>query len=606
MAEQSVTRGRGARRDLIDALTGTRHADLVVTGGRVVDVHRGVVRQADVAVKGERIVKVGDVDALRGPETRVVAAEGRYVTPGLIDPHVHAYHSQMNFTEYARTVLRRGTTATTEGAYFAAMIAGIDGVRFFIEEMRRTPLTVLFVAPALGYLQNRELGIPAQPNSISGDELVSMLEWEGCVGIEEPPYFAIADGDPVIARLVEEALRRGLRYMGHGAGLQGDALAAYAAAGVSCDHECITAEEAVERLEVGMMVGMRQCAIGPNQREVQKAITEHGCDPDLFMFCADGTDPLTISDEGYLDAAIRLAVEGGIDPVTAVRMATLNPARYYRVDDWLGSIAPGRQADLLLVGDLARFDVQSVIAKGAPVFLDGEQVCRFERPAYPAFLRDSVTLARPLQAQDLRVEVPADADWARVRVIGAETLVSDLREVVLPVQAGSVAADPDQDVLKVAMHNRYGRDERPGVAFMQGYGFKRGAFAMSYSPLLSDLMALGVDDGDLAKALNEVGRMRGGFAVVDDGEIVASMALPLLGLVSDASAEDVVAGVRALTAALVDRGCTMPHPFANFAMTSVLGEIPFVKMSNQGIFDIAARATLPTVVASGAREAVTA
>jgi adenine deaminase len=587
------------RTDVIDVLLGHQHADAVVTNGHVVDVHMNAIRRADVAIKAGRVVRVGDVAALCGPGTREIDAAGRYVTPGLIEPHVHAYHSQMNFTEYARTVLRRGTTATAEGSYFAAMLGGVDAVRFFINELRRTPLTVLLVVPALGYLQNRELGIPGQPNSIAPDDLVGMLDWEGCVGIEEPPYFSIADGDPVIARLVAGALERRLRFMGHGAGLTGNALAAYAAAGVSCDHECVDADEAVERVENGIMVAMRQCAIGPNQREVQRAITERGCSTDMFMFCADGTDPLTITHEGYLDGSIRLAIEGGIDPVRAVQMATINPARYYRVDEDLGSIAPGRQADILLVDDLEQFTIASVIVKGEPVIVDGAFVAELERPSYPAFLRDSVRIARPLTAADLRVEVPPDAEWATVRVIGAEALVSDERRLRLPVVDGSVPADVSQDVLKIAMHNRYARDEQPGVAFLQGYGIRRGAMATSYSPLLSDIMALGASDADIALAINTVAELGGGFVVVDDGVVVASLALPLLGLLSEATAADVVDGVGRVSDAIARLGCTIDRPFANFAMTSVLGEIPFVKMSNRGIFAIESRTVLPTVIETG-------
>jgi adenine deaminase len=587
------------RDDVMDVLLGGRPADLVVANGRVVDVHRGAIVEADVAVCGDRIARVGTVDDLVGPRTRTVDADGRFVTPGLIEPHVHAYHAQLNFTEYARLVLRRGTTATAESCYFAGQMAGVEGVRFFLDEMRNTPLTVLFVVPALAYLMNRELGIDPLPNALQGDELLQMLDWEGFVGVEEPPYIPVLERDPHIARLIEAVLARGGLFMGHGAGLTPAELEVYAAMGVTADHECLTAEEALERLRLGMMVGMRECAIGPNQSEVQKAITEYGSDPDAFMYCGDGIDAVTVSREGYLDHCIRLAIDAGIDPITAVQMGTLNPARYYRVDDRLGSITPGRQADILLVGSLEAFDVQTVIAKGRPVVEDGEWVVELDRPLYPRQFRDSVRLARPVRPEDLRVYVADGQDTAVVRAMGAETLVSDERHVTLPVVDGSVVADVGQDVLKIAMWDRYARRELPAVAFLQGYGLTRGAFASSYNPFFNNIMALGVSDADLALAANVVAEMKGGFAVVADGEVIATVELPLLGLLSDATAEELTARMIEVTDAVAALGCRIESPFANFALCAVVGEVPYLKMSDRGLFDVIHRRVLPTLVSDG-------
>lgn len=564
----------------------------------MVDVHRNLVVAGDVAVVGDRIAKVGAVEDLLGPGTREIDAAGRFVTPGLIEPHVHAYHAQLNFTEYARLVLARGTTATAEGCYFAGQMAGVEGVRFFYEEMRRSPLTMLFVLPALSYLMNRELGIDPLPGALEGGDLEQMLDWPGFVGIEEPPYIPIVERDPHIARLVEGTLDRGAVFMGHGAGLTPEQVEVYAAMGVTGDHECLVAEEAVERVKAGMMVGMRECAIARNQREVQTAITELGCDPDYFMYCGDGIDAVTVAREGYLDHCIRLAIEGGVEPIKAVQMATLNPARFYRVDDWLGSITPGRQADLLLVGSLEAFDVQTVIAKGNPVIEDGEWVVELHRPTYPQQFRDSVRLARPARAEDLRVPVDG-GDTALVRAMGAETLVSDERHVELPVVERSVVSDVDQDVLKIAMWDRHGRQDLPAVAFLQGYGLKRGAFASSYNPFFNNIMALGVADEDLALAANEVAAMGGGFVAVADGEVLARVELPLLGLLSDRTAEELTEQMIAVTDAVADLGCGIESPFANFALCAVVGEVPYLKMSDRGLFDVGRRRVYPTLVAPG-------
>ena len=585
------------RTDLLDALAGVTEADLAVVGGRVVDVYRSEVREADVAVKSGRIIRVGDIESLIGDRTRVIVANGRYVTPGLIESHAHSYHANLNLTEYAKLCLSRGTTAVAESFYGQGQIRGIEAVRYFYDELRATPLTLLFVVPVLAYLQNLELGLDATPGTVTDEDLFEMLEWEGCVGLEEPPYIPVAERDPVIVRLIERALAQGKVVMGHAAGLTEEELDAYAAFGISGDHEGLTGEEAVQRIERGMMVSTRETPIARNQRDVQRAITEYGCDPSLFMFCSDVPDAVSFARVGHIDEYIRIAVEGGVDPLDAVAMGSLNTARYYRVDHLVGSLNPGRQADILLVGDLERFDVQTVIAKGTVVVANGEREHRFERPVYPAFLQGTVALQRPVAVEDLALRAPEGAERVTVRAIGAESLLSDERRIPLPVSAdGTVEADVEGDVLKVAMWDRYGRWAEPAVAFMQGFKLRRGAIATSYNPFYNNVMALGTNDADMALAANTVNELGGGFVAVADGELLGSVALPLCGLLSDGDADEVVPQLEHLYAQVAELGCAIEWPFHNFAFTAVVGELPILKLCDRGLFDVAKREHLSTIV----------
>jgi adenine deaminase len=452
----------------------------------------------------------------------------------------------------------------------------------------------------LGYLQNLELGLASTPGALTGPDLFETLDWPECVALEEPPYIPLMEKDPFVVRLVEQALARGKVVMGHGAGLEGNDLVAYTGMGVTADHETVSAEEAVERVRLGVMVSMRECSLAPNQRDVQRAVTDHGCDPAYFMFCSDVPDAHTLARVGHIDQSIRVAVEGGIDPIVALQMATVNAARYYRVDEDLGSVAPGRQADLLLVGDLARFDVQSVIVRGEPVVLDGDFVARLERPTYPEFLKHTVALARPVTPDDLRLEAPAGRTEVTVRVIGGEQLVSDERHVALPVVDGTVGSDTDRDVLKLAMFDRYGRWEEPAIAFLQGFGLMRGAIGTSYNPFYNNVMVLGVDDGDMAVAANEVNRLGGGFVAVADGQVLDAVALPLCGLLSDETVDVFVDRLERLYETVAGLGCTMPSPYHYFAFTAVVGELPFLKMSDRGPFDVVKRKLLSTIVEDAA------
>ncbi len=583
------------RVDALEVLLGHRRADLAVVNGRVVDVWTGDVRPGGVAVIGHTIVAAGDVDAHIGPATEIVDADGAYLTPGLIETHLHLYESNLNATELARILLAHGTTALPEAMYGGGQIRGLESVRFFIDELRRTPITVLLQVPVLGYLQNLELGLPSGPGSLDGNDLREVLGWEGCVALEEPPFIPLAEKDPVVRDLMERALAAGQVVMGHGAGLTGTELEAYAASGITADHEAVTADEALARIRAGMMVSMRESCVARNQVELQRAITEHGASTHHFMFCADVLDPVEASLVGHIDQSIRLAVRGGVDPVAAVQMATVNAARYYRVDHALGSLAPGRQADILIVDDLEEFRVRSVVAKGEVVVRDGDVVADLVQPVYPAFLRDTVRLHHPATAESFAVPADTSEGDALVRVIGGENLVSDERRLRLPVSGGEVRADPDQDVIKLAMLDRYGTDAPAAVAFLQGYGIVRGAIGTTYNPMYHNVLVAGTDDEDMATAANVLAEMGGGFVAVEGDEVVA-VPLALCGLMSDQPAAEFIPAMERLYEKARELGCTMESPFHNLAFTAVCGELPFLKLSHAGLFDVQQRKHLPTLV----------
>ncbi len=583
------------RVDAMEILTGSRKADRAVTNGQIVDVWSGEVRPGGVAITGSTIVAAGEIDDFIGPQTEVIDAGGRFLTPGLIETHLHVYESNLNPTELARILLPHGTTVLPEAMYGAGQIRGVDAVRFFIDELRRTPITVLHQVPVLGYLQNLELGLPGGPNSLDRDALLQVMEWDGCVGLEEPPFIPMVEKDPVVRELMEKTLNAGQVVMGHGAGIQGHQLTAYAAMGITADHEAVTAEEALARINAGIMVSMRESCVARNQQELQRAITEHGASTHNFMFCADVLDPVEAEQVGHIDQSIRVAIEGGVDPVAAVQMATINAARYYRVDHFLGSLAPGRQADILIVDDLNQFSIESVIAKGELVVEAGSYVGRLDRPTYPAFLKDTVRLSRPAEAATFEVDAPEGVGEITVRVIGGDSLVSDERHIALPVVDGKVVADTDQDVIKLAMLDRYAEDDQPAIAFLQGYELKRGAIGTTYNPMYHNVLVAGVNDQDMAIAANALAAIGGGFVAVEDGKVTA-VPLELCGLMSDRPASEFIAAMEELYAKVEELGCTMEAPFHNLAFTAVCGELPFLKLAHKGLFNVEKRVLLPMFV----------
>ncbi len=583
------------RVDAMEILTGSRKADRAVTNGQIVDVWSGEVRPGGVAITGSTIVAAGEIDDFIGPQTEVIDAGGRFLTPGLIETHLHVYESNLNPTELARILLPHGTTVLPEAMYGAGQIRGVEAVRFFIDELRRTPITVLHQVPVLGYLQNLELGLPGGPNSLDREALLQVMEWDGCVGLEEPPFIPMVEKDPVVRELMEKTLNAGQVVMGHGAGIQGHHLTAYAAMGITADHEAVTAEEALARINAGIMVSMRESCVARNQQELQRAITEHGASTHNFMFCADVLDPVEAEQVGHIDQSIRVAIEGGVDPVAAVQMATINAARYYRVDHFLGSLAPGRQADILIVDDLNQFSIESVIAKGELVVEAGSYVGRLDRPTYPAFLKDTVRLSLPAEAATFEVDAPEGVGEITVRVIGGDSLVSDERHIALPVVDGKVVADTDQDVIKLAMLDRYAEDDEPAIAFLQGYELKRGAIGTTYNPMYHNVLVAGVNDQDMAIAANALAAIGGGFVAVEDGKVTA-VPLELCGLMSDRPASEFIPAMEELYAKVEELGCTMEAPFHNLAFTAVCGELPFLKLAHKGLFDVEKRVLLPMFV----------
>jgi adenine deaminase len=583
----------GSRWPAFDVLRGKRAADLAIVGGRVLDVHSGEVAPGGVAIAGDRIALAGDVDRLIGDSTKVIDAHGAHLTPGLIETHAHQYHSNLTPTEYARLCLRRGTTTVAEAFYGQGQVGGIAAVRSSLAELRATPLGVLFQAPILAYLQNVELGLDPTPARPSADDLIETLSWEGCVGLEEPPLIPFVERDEGILRLAAEALARGQLIMGHGAGLSAEEVAAYASLGISADHECVTAEGALERIAAGMVVSMRECAISHDQPAVQRAITELGADPRDFMLCTDVPDAVTMSRVGHLDHQIRLAVAAGIEPVDAVRMATINAARWFRVADELGSLSPGRIADVLIVDSLEDFSVRTVVAKGRLVVEDRRDLLPPVAPAEPVH---SARLDRSVRAGDLRIVAPSSNGSVTARAIAGAELLSEERLVALACRDGAVMTEPGADVLKVAMVDRYGRREAPAVGLIQGYGLRRGALGTSYNPYTNNPMAVGVDDAELAHALNAVAEMGGGFVAVAGGEVLGSVELPHYGFLSGRGADDTIAELERLYRLVGELGCRIERPFHQLAFCAVGGELPRLKLSDRGLFDVEARSTVPVLV----------
>lgn len=545
---------------------GEGEVDLLLTGGLLVNVFSGRVHPADIAVSDGLVVGLGE--GYRASE--VVRLEGRYVTPGLIDAHVHIESSMLTVGEFARAVVPRGTTAVVTDCHEIANVLGLDGVRYMIRSASGVPLDVYVMLPSC---------VPATGFETSGAalEAADLLELEGepgVIGLGELMNFpGTIGGDPgVLAKLEAFA---GRPVDGHAPGVTGRELNAYIAAGPDSDHECTTALEAEEKLRKGMHLFLREGSSAKNLLDLLPAV--NASSSSRCCLCTDDRNAADLLDAGHMDHIIREAVGAGVSPITAIQMATINTARRFGLER-MGAVAPGYRADLAVFDDMDSLRVAMTIKGGAVVASDG--VLRAELPGPPEIA--SSMHVRGFGRESLRVE-----GKGRVRVIGVvpDQLVTESLVEELPSEGGAVGADVERDILKAAVVERHAGTGNVGVAFVRGFGLKEGAIASTVAHDSHNIVVVGCSDGEMAAAVEHLIETGGGQVAVGRDGVRASLALPVAGLMSALDASAVASGVQALQAAAAGLGCTLADPFMTMSFLA-LPVIPSLKLTDRGLVDV--------------------
>lgn len=589
-----------SRQQLIDVALGDAPADVIVEGGRLVNVWTNEIHEADVAIRAGRVAAIGDVAYTKGDATRSIDAGGRFLTPGLLEGHLHQYHSYLGINAFAEAMLSHGVTCTADGFYGPGIIAGLDAVKFFKDAFEQLPMRLIFLVGTAAWLQNRDLGLTPTPQGIAFEDMLEMLSWEDCYGLEEPQPFPVLKQLPEYVTLLEECLRRRKVISGHASGLSHREIQAYVAAGAALDHESDSREDALFKARVGMGLLGREGSGCRDLSEVVRAYTEHGVDTQMFGFSSDVASAEKLRDEGTTDEAIRVAIHHGVPPVDAVRMGTLNTARFFHAEQDLGSIAPGRYADIVLVDDLVEFSIDAVLVGGEHVVKDGRYVAEIPPVEYPPSFYGTVRLPAPVTPEDLTFATPEHADGAEleVRVIGVTdgTLVTDERRVTLPVIDGALHPRVADDVLLLAMIDRFGKGTGIGLGFAQGFGLQAGAFASTANAQCENIVIVGTNPHDMAIAANHVTQVGGGKAVVRDGEVIGEVGLPLLGLHAEGTLDDVMREFDAALAAIVQLGCKLASPFSQLEFSFACGALGDIKLSEEALLLIHPPERIPVVV----------
>ncbi|MGD2104968.1 MAG: adenine deaminase [Anaerolineae bacterium] len=564
---------------------GDEPADLVLSNGAVINVFTGEIVEAGVAIAEDTVVGVGqNYDA-----EREIDLQGRYVCPGLIDAHVHIESSMVTPPQFGRAVVPRGTTTVVADPHEIANVSGADGIRYMLDVSTGLPLTVFVNLPS---------SVPATHMATAGaeltaDDLAGLFELPRVIGLAEfmnVPGLVL--GDPEALAKIEAFQGRVID--GHSPGLGGKWLQAYVGAGPGSDHECTTPEEMKEKLRTGMHVFIREATGAKNLRALVPAVTPENSR--RCGFCTDDRHPADLLDEGHVDHLIRLAVDEGLDPVTAIQMATLNPAEWFRLHD-RGAVAPGRRADMVVFSELDDFRAEMVFAGGRLVAQDGTLDGDWPKHGVDA---SAVRSTVNVDWEGLSFSIPApdpDADGVAVRVIG---LVPDqivTRHLVehVPVRDGRLVADVEQDILKLAVIERHRGTGNVGLAFVRGFGLRRGALAGSVGHDAHNLTVVGCDDVSMMTAARGVEAVGGGLVASVEDRVIAQVPLPIAGLMSHQPMERVRHQMDGLVQATHDLGSALHDPFMILGFLA-LEVIPSLKLTDQGLVDVEAFDFVPLFV----------
>jgi adenine deaminase len=541
---------------------GDEPADLVVKGGRVLSVFTREWLEADVAICDGFVAGLGDYEG-----TKTLDVSGRYVAPGFVDAHMHLETTKLMVDEFARLVLPLGTTTVVADPHELANVLGTDGIHWLLDACAGLPLDVYFTASSS--VPASPLESPRRPFTLG--DLQGLLRRRRVIGLAEMMNFpGVIAGDPdELAKLTLEGARH---VDGHAPGVLGKALNAYAAAGIRSDHEAFTIEEGRERLRAGMWVLIREASVARNLRALLPLVEEFG--PHRLAFCTDDREPEHVAEDGHVNAIVRDAVALGAAAEDALVMASFNAAAWHRLDH-LGAVAPGYQADLLVLPDLEGF-IPDVVLKS------GRLVDEIPRAEVPDWVRHSVRVA-PLATNELRIEWQGGP--ARVIDLVPNQIVTEALVEEPTVVDGFAVADPERDLAKIAVIERHHGTGRIGLGFVRGFGLRSGAFGSTFSHDAHNIVVVGMDDGDMVRVVQRLAELGGGVVVVEARGVRAELPLPIAGLLSDAPAATVVEESLSCLRALEQLGCTFEAPVQMLAFLA-LSVIPKLKITDRGLVDV--------------------
>ncbi len=558
---------------LISIARGEVPADLLLKNARIINTFIGEIEQGNVAICGDRVAGVGDYQRA----SEIIDLQGDYLAPGLINGHTHIESSMLHPAQYARAVVPRGTLTVVTDLHEIANVCGIEGIKFVMEWAQKLPLDMLFMAPSCVPASTLE----TSGAQISADEIRKLLASPNVIGLGEMMNFpgVVNGAEEVLNKII---VSKGRVIDGHAPGLAGKELNAYMAAGILSDHESTMLEEGREKLKRGMYLMIREGSSEKNLDALLPLVNDK-----TYKRCLFVVDDRSCSDllrEGDIDAVVRKAVRRGMEPVRALQMATVNPAEYFRLYD-RGAIAPGYLANLITITDLAKLEIDMVFYQGKPVARQGKPL--FSLPHIRPELRGTVHI-KPLTMEALSLRVKqsnlSEESYPIIEIIPGQIITKKRLEKVEVVE-GLIQPDIERDILKLVVVERHKASGNIGLGLVKGFGLKRGALASSIAHDSHNIVAVGTNDSDILTAIEQIERLQGGLVVCSKGEILASLPLPIAGLLSCESAEIVVAQFDKLEQAAAGLGNLPPTPFSILSFLA-LPVIPELRLTDLGLVDV--------------------
>ncbi|MGE0240045.1 MAG: adenine deaminase [Parvibaculaceae bacterium] len=574
---------------LIDVAMGRAPADTVIRKGRWVNVHSGeIIPDTDIAISASRFAYVGpDAAHAIGPRTTVIEADGRYLVPGLCDGHMHVESGMVTVTEFARAVIPHGTTTMFIDPHEIANVLGLEGVKLMHDEAASLPINVLVQMPSC---------VPSAPGlenagaSLGVTEVKEAMTWPNIIGLGEMmnfPGVTFKDAKMLGEIAATQAANKtvGGHYASPDLGLP---FHGYVAGGPADDHEGTRIDDAVARVRQGMRAMLRLGSAWYDVAAQIKAVTERGIDPRNFVLCTDDSHSGTLVNDGHMNRVVRHAIAQGLKPMTAIQMATINTAQHFGLERELGSITPGRRADLILTSDLVTLPVEMVIAHGKVLAEDGKLTADIPAYAYPKTARDTVKMGRKLAAKDFDIAAPKGANQVKARVIGVieNQAPTKALERELKVSQGLALMDRGQDVCQIALVERHRATGQVTNGFVSGFGYDTDcAVASTVAHDSHHMIVVGTSKEDMALAANTLGEVGGGIVVVSKGKVLALVELPIAGLMSDERAEIVAAKAGKMVEAMRACGCTLNNAYMQHSLLALV-VIPELRISDIGLIDV--------------------
>ena len=554
---------------VIDVAKGAQKADLVIKNAKVINVFTEEIYDADIAIVEDKIVGVGN--DYNGEKE--IDIKGAYVSPSFIDGHVHLESSMLLPSEFAQIVVPSGTTTVIADPHEIANVMGLQGISFMREATKNLPMDVYMMLPSC---------VPATNLETSGVELNSydlalLIDAPWVLGIAEMMNFpSVIENDRNVLSKVKLGLEKDKKVDGHSPNLSGKELCAYVSAGVCSDHECTTPEEAVEKLRLGMNIMIREGTAAKDLEALiplMKKYSTRKC-----MFVTDDRHPQDLF--GHIASMVKIAVEKGIEPIKAIQMASLNTAEYFKLSN-LGAIAPGYKADLIVLDNLKEFNPSMVFKNGKLVAESGKLTVDLNNLTPPP-LRGSVNI-KYLYKDDLKI--PAQSDKIKVINVLENQLITKKSVENAKIEEGFAVSDVENDILKIAVIERHRASGNIGLGFVKGFGLKSGAIASTVAHDSHNMIIIGTNDDDMYRAAVEIVKSQGGKVVIENGKTLAKLELPIAGLISDKSSEEVISQLQVLNEAVKRIHCKIKDPFMSMAFLS-LPVIPELKISDKGLIDV--------------------